>query len=72
MNIFEDLQDELQGGIHSTIPDFWTVMYAQYGDVSMPVNTANTVSKNTTIPVNTSTLFHPRIAVHVENFFLHP
>jgi len=72
MNIGEELTDEFLHNIDSIIPDFWTIMFDQYGDFPMPVNVANNVGKKTIIPMNTSIRFHPRIAVHVENFFLHP
>jgi hypothetical protein len=73
MNIGEDLQGELQSGIHSTIPDFWTIMFDHYGDVSMPVSMANNVSRKSTFPLIASMInCHLRTAVHVENFFLHP
>jgi hypothetical protein len=71
----EELRDELLHNINSTIPDFWTIMVDQYGDVAFGsvVNLARNISIKTIIPMNTSiTLFHPRIAVHVEKCFLHP
>jgi hypothetical protein len=73
MNIGEELRDELLHGINSIIPDFWTIMFDQYGDVPMPVNVANNVGKKTIIPLIASmTNYHLRTVVHVENFFLHP
>lgn len=81
MNIGKDVDY----GIHTTIPDFWRIMVDQYGDdftfesavnisrrVSKCKLSTMTVIKNIIIPMNTSTLFYPRIAVHVENFSLHP
>jgi hypothetical protein len=71
MNIGKDVDY----GIHTTIPDFWRIMVDQYGDdftFESAVNISHRVSKNIIIPMNTSTLFYPRIDVHVKNFSLHP
>jgi hypothetical protein len=59
-------------GVDSTIPDFWTIFFEQHGDVSININMTHSVSRNSTVPMNTSIRFHPRIAFYVENFFLHP
>jgi len=72
MNLRNVGTDKWLIGVDSTIPDFWTIMFDQYGDFPMPVSVANNVGKKTIIPMNTSIRFHPRTAVHVENFFLHP
>lgn len=73
MNIGEELTGKLLYG--STIPDIWTMMINQYGDdftFGLAFN-ITIVSNKTIIPMNTSiTNFHPRIAIYVENFFLHP
>jgi len=65
MNVFEDVDY----GIHSAIPDFWTIFFEQHGDISMPVSIAHNVSGKSTIPLNTSTICHERIANYVVNFF---
>jgi hypothetical protein len=73
MNIGEDLYCELDHGIHTTIPDFWTIFFEQHGDVPVNVNMTHNVSRKSTIPLIASMInCHLRTAVHVENFFLHP
>jgi hypothetical protein len=45
------------------------IFFEQHGDISMPVNIAHNVSGKSTIPLNTSTICHERIANYVVNFF---